>query len=78
MQFIPTLFNLYLDNIIKLYEANVAKGIVLHRHKMVNMSLFIDDQMAIVFSEDGLQRAVHQLSLNKENIHVKFTHARPR
>lgn len=55
MQFNSTLFNLYLDNIIILYEANVAKGILLHRHRMVNMLLFTDDQMIIVSSEDRLQ-----------------------
>jgi transcription initiation factor TFIIIB Brf1 subunit/transcription initiation factor TFIIB len=58
----PTLFNIYLDEIITKWQKEEITGIPLSKNKQLLTLLFADDQVIISNTEDNLQKAVHKLN----------------
>ena len=57
----PTLFNIYLDEIITKWQKQDITG-KLSKNQQLSMLLFSDDQVIIADTEDNLQKAVHKLN----------------
>ena len=58
----PTLFNIYLDEIITKWQKQDITGIRLLKNQQLSTLLFADDQVIITDREDNLQRAAHKLN----------------
>jgi len=58
----PTLFNIYLDEIITKWQNQDITGIRLPINQQLSALLFADDQVIIADTEDNLQKAVHKLN----------------
>ena len=58
----PTLFNIYLDEIIIKWQKQNITGIKLSKHQQLSTLLFADDQVIIADREDNLHRAAHKLN----------------
>jgi len=58
----PTLFNIYLDEIITKWQNQDITGIKLTKHQQLSTLLFADDQVIIANSEDNLQKAAYKLN----------------
>jgi transcription initiation factor TFIIIB Brf1 subunit/transcription initiation factor TFIIB len=58
----PTLFNIYLDEIITKWQKQDITGIKLKKNQQLSTLLFVDDQVIIADKEDNLQRAAHKLN----------------
>jgi hypothetical protein len=59
---LPTLFNIYLDEIRTKWQKQDITGIKLSKNQQLSTPLFADDQVIIVDREDNLQRAAHKLN----------------
>lgn len=57
----PTLFNIYIDHIIRIWKEEVRGGIKINSNTTLNSLLFADDLAIIQTTEDGLQRSVYTL-----------------
>lgn len=57
----PTLFNIYIDDIIRNWKLSITPSIRLNANTNINTLLFADDQAIIQENEDDLQRATHRL-----------------
>jgi len=57
----PTLFNIYLDEIITKWQKQDITGIKLSKNQQLRTLLFADDQVIIADRKDNLQRAAHKL-----------------
>jgi hypothetical protein len=57
----PTLFNIYLDEIITKWQKQDITGIKLSKNQHLSKLLFADDQVIIADTEDNLQKAAHKL-----------------
>ena len=58
----PTLFNIYLDEIITKWQNQEITGIKLSKNQQLSTLLFADDQLITVDTEDNLQKAAHKLN----------------
>ena len=58
----PTLFNIYLDEIITKWQKQDITGIKLSKNQQLSMLLFADDQVITADTEDNLQKAAHKLN----------------
>ena len=58
----PTLFNIYLDEIITKWQNQDITGIKLSKNQQLSTLLFADDQAIISDTEDNLQKAAHKLN----------------
>jgi hypothetical protein len=58
----PTLFNVYINEVIKDWNQIYTKGINVQNSTKLNTILFADDQVIIANSEDNLQRGVFTLN----------------
>jgi len=58
----PTLFNIYLDDIITKWQKQDITGIKLSKNQQLSTLLFADDQVVIADTEDNLQKAAHKLN----------------
>jgi hypothetical protein len=58
----PTLFNIYLDEIITKWQKQDITGIKLSKNQQLSTLLFVDDQVIIADRKDNLQRAAHKLN----------------
>jgi len=58
----PTLFNIYLDEIITKWQKQDIIGIKLLKNQQLSMLLFADNQVIIADTEDNLQKAAHKLN----------------
>jgi transcription initiation factor TFIIIB Brf1 subunit/transcription initiation factor TFIIB len=58
----PTLFNIYLDELITKWQKLGITGIKLSKNWQLSMLLFADDQVIIAETEDNLQKAGHKLN----------------
>ena len=58
----PTLFNIYLDEIITKWQKQDITGIKLPKNRQLSMLLFADDQVIKADTEDNLQKAAHELN----------------
>jgi len=58
----PTLFNIYLDEIITKWQNQDPTGIELSKNQQLSTLLFADDQVIIADTEDNLQKAAHKLN----------------
>jgi transcription initiation factor TFIIIB Brf1 subunit/transcription initiation factor TFIIB len=61
-QISPTLFNIYLDEIITKWQKEDITGIKLSTNQHLSTLLFADDQVIIADTEDNLQKAAHKLN----------------
>ena len=58
----PTLFNIYLDEIITKWQKQDITGIKLSKNQQLSTLLFADDQIIMADTEDNLQKAAHKLN----------------
>ena len=58
----PALFNIYLDDVIRKWKAEIHTGITINENCLIGCLLFADDLIILQNSEDDLQRAVYKLS----------------
>jgi retron-type reverse transcriptase len=58
----PTLFNIYLDELITKWQKQRITGIKLSKNWQLSTLLFADDQVIIAKTEDDLQKAAHKLN----------------
>jgi len=58
----PTLFNIYLDEIMTKWQNEDITGIKLSKNQHLSSLLFADDQVIIADTEDNLQKAAHKLN----------------
>jgi len=58
----PTLFKIYLDEIITKWQKQDITGIKLSKNQQLSTLLFADDQVIIVDAEDNVQKAAHKLN----------------
>jgi hypothetical protein len=58
----PTLFNIYLDELITKWQKRGITGIKLSKNWQLSALLFADDQVIIAETEDNLQKAAHKLN----------------
>jgi hypothetical protein len=70
----PTLFNTYINEIIKQWNEKYSTGIKMSNDTKLNTILFADDQVVIANSEDNLQRVFHALHQTVRTFGVKISH----
>jgi len=58
----PTLFYIYLDEIITKWQNHNITGIKLSKNQQLSTLLFEDDQVIIADTEDNLQKSAHKLN----------------
>ena len=58
----PTLFNVYLEEIITKWQKQGITGIKLSKNQQLSTLLFADDQVILADTEDNLQKSVHKLN----------------
>ena len=58
----PTLFNIYLDEIITKWQNQDITGTKLSKNQQLSSLLFADDQVIIADTEDNLQKAAYKLN----------------
>jgi len=58
----PTLFNIYLDEIITKWQKQDITGIKLPKNQQLSTLLFADEQVIIADTQDNLQKAAHKLN----------------
>lgn len=69
----PTLFNIYINEIISEWKLEDIKGIKILRNKNIQTILYADDQVVIADSEDTLQKSVYKLQLITEKYGLKIS-----
>ena len=57
------LFNIYINKILQEFKTVIKKGIQLNNRKLVNTTLYADDQILMATSEDDVQTMAHHLNL---------------
>ena len=57
------LFNIYINKIIQEFKTVIKKGIQLNNRKLVNTTLYADDQILMATSKDDVQTMAHHLNL---------------
>jgi hypothetical protein len=58
----PTLFNIYLDEIITKWQNQDITGIKLKKKRQLSTQIFTDEQVKIADTEDNLKKAAHKLN----------------
>jgi transcription initiation factor TFIIIB Brf1 subunit/transcription initiation factor TFIIB len=58
----PTLFNIYLDEIITKWQNQDITGIKLSNNQQLSTLLFADNQVVIADTEDNLQKVAQKLN----------------
>jgi len=61
-KFSPTLFNIYLNEIITKWQNQDLTGIKLSKNQQLSTLLFADDQIIIANTENNLQKAAYKLN----------------
>ena len=56
-------FNIYMNKIIQEFKSVLKKGIQLNSRKLVNTTLYADDQILIATSEDEPQTMAYHVNL---------------
>jgi len=69
----PTIFNIYIDDLLRNWKHKVDAGIVLKRNLYLNTLLFADDQVIIQDSEDKLQKSVCMLNQMSKGYNLKIS-----
>ncbi|KAJ4429720.1 hypothetical protein ANN_21924 [Periplaneta americana] len=70
----PSLFNIYLDDLIKEWKMEVNPGIKISKDTFLNVLMFADDVILIQDSEEKLQYAIHKLHLlGKEDYNLSIS-----
>ena len=59
----PTLFNIYIDDIIKLWKKKINVGFKINKNTLFNIILYADDIALVFEKEDDLQRGIYQLNM---------------
>ncbi len=58
----PTLFNIYINDIIQKWKLIIKKGICITENDYLNILLYADDAVILQEGVDDLQRSVHHLN----------------
>lgn len=69
----PTLFNIYINNIIQNWKQKIDAGIKITRGKILNILLYADDVVLIQETEDDLQRSIHHLHQICQNYNIEIS-----
>jgi hypothetical protein len=70
----PTLFNIYINEIIKRWNEKYTTGIKISNDTKLNTILFADDQVVITNSEDNLQRGLRALHQAVQTFGMEISH----
>ena len=69
----PTLFNIYVDDLIITWKKASNPGIQINKNNHVSTLMYADDIILIQSTEDDLQRVVHQLSQMSRHYNLKIS-----
>ena len=70
----PTLFNIYIDDLIRNWKNEVNEGIQLTRNYHLNVMLYADDVILIQNKESDLQMSVYRLhELGRQHYNLKIS-----
>jgi hypothetical protein len=67
----PTLFNIYIDDMIKKWKPTINPGIKLPGNIYLNSLLYVDDLTIIQTNEDDLQRFIFYVSKLCQDYNLK-------
>jgi hypothetical protein len=73
VQFVPTLFNIYIDDFLREWKSEENFKIWLNTRTPLNTLLFADNQIIIQENEDQLQRALHKLNIISKMHNLKIS-----
>ena len=68
-----TLFNIYIDDLLRNWKHKADAGTLLKRNLYLNTLLFADDQVVIQDSEDKLQKSVYILNQMSKDYNLKIS-----
>jgi hypothetical protein len=68
----PTLFSLYVDDIIRRRQIELKDKFYIHNIE-INTLLFSGDQVILANSEDNLQRAIHRLNVISKDYNMRVS-----
>lgn len=69
----PTLFNIYIDDVVKLWKPQINPGIKLREGTNLNSLIYADDLTIIQNNEDDLQRSIYRLKILCEDYNLKIS-----
>lgn len=69
----PTLFNIYIDDIMKQWKMLTHKGLRLNNDTSINNLIFADDLVLLHYDEDLLQLAAHKLNEICKDYNLKIS-----
>lgn len=69
----PTLFNIYINDIIQKWKLIIKKGICITENDYLNILLYADDAVILQEGEDDLQRSVHHLNKICKGYDIKIS-----
>jgi hypothetical protein len=69
---LPTLFSLYIDDIIRRWQTEL-KDTFYRNNIEITTLLFADDQVILANSEDNLQRAIHRLNVTSKVYNMRIS-----
>ena len=72
----PTLFNIYIDDVLRLWKTKVDSGIQLQGDIYVNSLLYADDKVIIQETEDQLQKAIFTFNTILRNYGLRISAAK--
>ena len=70
----PTLFNIYIDDLLRKWKHKADAGIMRKRNLYINTLLFADDQVVIQDSEDKLQKPHLYIKPNVQGLQPQNIH----
>ena len=68
-----TIFNIYIDDLLRNWKYKVDAGIVLKGNLYLNTSLFADDQVITQDFEDKLQKSIYILNQMSTDYNLKIS-----
>jgi hypothetical protein len=69
----PTLFNIYMDDLLRKSKLQVNPGIILKTNLAFSTLLFADDHLIIQDSKDKLQKSIHLFNLPSKDYNLKIS-----
>lgn len=69
----PTLFNIYMNDIIQKWKLIINPGIKINRERKINILLYADDVVLIQKTENDLQYSLHILNQIAKNYNFKIS-----
>ena len=68
----PTLFNLYINQLIREWKSTIITGFKICNNKILKTMLYADDQMILAKTEDELQIAANTLNKIAQKYNMKI------